>query len=159
MQNNIELTPPIQYSLVWFVVGSSIFAAIILLNGYILFSTRKKKIRTVSTLPIIPPVYVDIEKIKQKYFSLITQIEKQYHGKEINERTVHQLLSITLRLFVFEIKGLATHKFTLSEIKRADVTVLANVIEALYPPEFEAISNGDANAAIAMSRKMVQEWS
>ena len=159
MQNNIELTPPIQYSYFWIIIGSTLLIAVLVLNGYILFSTRKKKIRSVGALPILPPAYIDVEKIKQKYFSLITQIEKQFHGNEINERTVHQLLSITLRLFVFEIKGLATHKFTLSEIKRADITALANVIEVLYPPEFEAISRGDANSAIALARKMVQEWS
>jgi hypothetical protein len=158
MQSN-ELTPPMQYGITWFLIGSSILICVIALNAYILYSTRKKKIRAISTLPALAPVQIDINAIKQKYFSIITQIEKQYHLKQIDTRTVHQLLSITLRLFVYEIKGLELHKFTLSEIKRTDFTALAAVIEIYYPPEFKQIDNSDADKAIALARKLVQEWS
>lgn len=159
MQKNNELTPPIQYDILWVILGGIILLGVILWNSYIIWSTRKRKIRSLELLPILPPVPVSIEALRQKYLNLINQIEDQYQQKQIDVRQVHLLLSITIRLFVFEVKGIAVHRLTLKEIKQTDIKVLADVIEQYYRPEFVRQQSGDASQSIDLARKMVQQWS
>lgn len=159
MQNSQELVPPVQYSRIWLIVGLLLAVVVCLVNGYILWSTRKKKIRSIEHLPVLKPVVVSIDALKQKYFTLITEIEVQYRKNEIDARQVHLLLSTTARLFVFEVKGVSVHKFTLTEIKKLDLQALSSVIEEYYPPEFSKLGAGDPVKSIALARRMVQQWS
>lgn len=159
MQRNDLLTPPVQYNIIWLIAGSVLLLAVLALNFFILWSTRKKKIKSVATLPVLPPVQISIEELRKKYLGMITAIEFQYHNEEISLRQLHLLLSTTVRLFVFEVKGVAVHKLTLTEIKKIDLKALSDVIENYYPPEFERIENGKADNAISLARRMVQQWS
>lgn len=159
MPNSPELTQPMQYGAGWLSVGIALILLAIGVNAWVFIITRKRKIRSMATLPALPPAAPPLDALRQKYFSLITEIEMKYHQKEIVARTAYQLLSITLRLFVHEARGIATHKLTLAEIKRAGLENLGGVIEQYYPPEFSALDPSEVDKAIAVARKMVQEWS
>ncbi len=159
MQNSQELVPPVQYGRIWLIVGLLLAAIVCGVNGYILWSTRKKRIRSIQHLPVLKPVVVSIDALRQKYFTLITEIEVQYTKGEIDVRQVHLLLSTTARLFVFEAKGVSVHKLTLTEIRKLDLQALSDVIAEYYPPEFSKLEAGEAAKAIALARRMVQQWS
>lgn len=156
---NSELTQPMQYGAGWLSAGIILIVLVVGFNAWIFYSTRKKKQRKMATLPVLPPAAPPLDTLRQKYFALITEIEVKYHQQEITARTAYQLLSITVRLFVHEARGIATHRLTLAEIKRAGLDNLGNVIEHYYPPEFSSLNPAEVDTAIGIARKMVQEWS
>ncbi len=159
MQKNDLLSPSVQYNIIWFIIGAVLLLLIIVLYTYIFWTTRKKKIRTLATLPVITQVHVSIDALREKYLKIITTIEFQYQNKEIDLRQLHLLLSTTVRLFVYEVKGISVHKLTLTEIKNADLIKLYDVIVKYYPLEFDSLQNGDANNSVALAKGMVQQWS
>ena len=159
MQKNDQLTPPVQYSPIWLIVGTVLLLAIIAVNVYIYWSTRKKKITTIATLPMLPQTKISIEELRTKYLQMITTIEYKYQNHEFDLRQLHLLLSLTIRLFVFEAKGVAVHKFTLSEIQHAELKELYDVILQYYPIEFDAAQKRDAASSIELARRMVMQWS
>ncbi len=159
MQKNDLLSPSVQYNIIWFIIGAVLLLLIIVLYTYIFWTTRKKKIRTLATLPVITQVHVSIDALREKYLKIITTIEFQYQNKEIDLRQLHLLLSTTVRLFVYEVKGISVHKLTLTEIKNADLVKLYDVIVKYYPLEFDSLQNGDANNSVALAKGMVQQWS
>lgn len=159
MQKNDLLSPSVQYNIIWFIIGAVLLLLVIVVYMYIFWTTRKKKIRTLATLPVITQVHVSIDALREKYLKIITTIEFQYQNKEIDLRQLHLLLSTTVRLFVYEVKGISVHKLTLTEIKNADLVKLYDVIVKYYPLEFDSLQNGDANNSVALAKGMVQQWS
>jgi hypothetical protein len=159
MQRNDQLTPPVQYSPIWLIIGIVLVLAVIAVNVFIFWSTRKKKIKTIESLPMLPKTHISIEALRNKYLQMITTFEFKYHNHEIDLRQLHLLLSTTIRLFVFEAKGVAVHKFTLTEIQHTEFKALYDVILQYYPNEFDALLKGDANSAIELARRMVLQWS
>jgi carbon starvation protein CstA len=154
-----QLAPPVPYRPLWLIIGVTLLVAVVIWYGVVWYLTRRRKLHTIHTLPLLHPAVVDLAKLKAKYLALISDIERQYQAGKINARTVHQVLSMTVRLFVFEARGLRAHLLTLSDLKKSDQTALVALIEAYYPPEFAELENGSAPDAIAGAKGLVSAWS
>lgn len=159
MLSDVKPYDPSSYS--WW-VGAQALATISLLIitvAMIAWFTRKKKQKTVGTLKPKPIVLPDIPAIQQKYMKLIDEIEQGSKRNEITARGVHQKLSVLLRYFVYEIKGVRTPMLTLAELKMTSFISLTSAVETYYEPEFDAVKTGDVPSAIATAREVVSKWS
>lgn len=159
MQNAVDNYPPIQYSSVWLFVGIALVCLVVLWFGFVLWLTRRKKIRNVTNLRPVVPVVPDLAALQAKYLALVLEVEQSAARNEIDVRGVHQKMSILLRFFAYEAKGIKAHVLTLADLKQTRLTSIANAIEGYYTPEFNQLKRGDSAAAIAKAREVVTTWS
>ena len=160
MQNESDLSGLHQYSLWPLAIALLLIVAIVIVFLSILWTTRKKPIKSVATLPKALKQEVDIAALQQKYLQLVDALEGSYLNKEITARVAHQQLSLLLRLFVREVTGYRVDVMTLADIKRNDkLTRLAGPIELYYEPEFAAALMGNVSHAISKGKEMIITWS
>ncbi|MBR2704627.1 MAG: hypothetical protein IKE91_04070 [Clostridia bacterium] len=100
----------------------------------------------------------NIPAIKNKYIKKLNGIESKYKEEKIDLRKAYQEISENVRLFVFEVTDITTQNFSLSEIKKANIPGLYELIEEYYEPEFAEKSVGDFDDAINKARRIVSEW-
>ena len=100
----------------------------------------------------------DIPVIKSKYLNQLNSIEYKYNNEMIELRKAYQLISETIRLFVFEITDITTQNYSLSEIKKLNIPILYELIKEYYEPEFASKSIGDFNNSINKARRVINEW-
>lgn len=159
MPSDISAYPPFSYSIFWTILLS---VGIILLIGWyagVIWSTRRKPLRTVATLKPGGIAPIDIPAMQAKYLGLIDQIERAYRAHEMDSRIVHQKLSILLRFFAQEAHGLRAFSLTLGDLRKTRYTQLTHAIETYYTPEFQAVLDGDAVQALRTAREVVTTWS
>lgn len=160
MPNGSDLSGLSQYSVWPLVVAAVLVASVLAAAGVIAWSTRKKPLKTVATLPKASAPVIDLAALRQKYLQLIDQLEAAYARREISARSLHQQLSVTLRLFVREATGYKADVMTLADIKRnAKLKRLASPIESYYEPEFAAALSGNVQHALAEGKEMISSWS
>lgn len=159
MQKPNDIFPPFNYTTTWLIAGIICITLIIGMFVGIFFITRKKKVKKINDLKAATYVKPDISAIKQKYLALLAEIEKQHTAGTTKERESHQLLSITVRLFVYEATGAAVHNLTLSDIKQTRYENLGSLIEEYYPIEFdELIKNASFAVALKKAQELVTSW-
>jgi hypothetical protein len=158
VQNTDELLPPIDYSVVWLILGIALILVLALYFAAILFFTRHKDIKTIGSLPILPAQPVDLTELKAKYLNLIADVEQSFNSRKVLSRDAHQRLSMIVRYFAFEASGFRAHIMTLSDIEKADRHNLAETIKQYYPPEFNGLNDGSVAEAAVAARGVVQSW-
>ena len=79
-------------------------------------------------------------------------------GEHISLRHCYQKLSKYVREFVADLSGIKVNKCTLNDIKQMNMPVLASLIEEFYEVEFAKVSVGDAEAAIAKTKRIIETW-
>ena len=159
MQNvdKLVLNPPIQYPYIWLYIGLGILGAIGI--GYLIlfFATRRKKIRSISSLKQLPPT-LDMNGLKQKYIAIIDEQYLQYQNGQLTLRRLHTNLSMAVRSFVFEAKLFPAPRLTLQDLKRAPYQSLTNVVSNYYEKEFSDVEHGDPAASVQIAKDMVVQW-
>ena len=100
----------------------------------------------------------NIKIIKGKYLNQLDSIEHKYKNKTIELRKAYQLISETIRMFVFEITDITTQNYSLSEIKKLNIPILYDLIEEYYEPEFASKPKGDFENSIIKARRVINEW-
>ena len=159
MPNDGNLYEPVGYS-VWLLIGFiTLIAAVLIWYGFVIWLTRKKKQRTVENLAAKVPVLPDIPAIQKKYLALIDEVERSYQQGAMKSRAVHQKLSLLLRYFVHETKGLRAYTLTLSDLRHTRYAKLVEAIDSYYVPEFHEVLTGDVPTALATAREVVTTWS
>ena len=76
----------------------------------------------------------------------------------INLREAYQLISESIRMFIFEVTDITTQNYSLIEIKKLNIPKLYELIEEYYEPEFSSKPSGDFEAAINKARRIIREW-
>jgi hypothetical protein len=156
MQSADNLAPPIQYSLIWLVVGTLMLMLVAGWIGFVLWSTRAKKIKLIDDLkPLSAP---DLDLLKAKYLQLIDELNRRYLAQELSLRKLHQELSKTVREFIHEGHYYPAPFLALYEMKQLPYQSLGRLIAAYYPEEFAAMTKGDATAAVHAAREVVIQW-
>lgn len=136
-----------------------VIAFLILSIGVLVFLLIRRYRKT----NVKPKVRVEItpanrENIKQKYFSLLNELETKCSNNKISNRKAYQELSKITRHFVYEATGIKVHNYTLQEIKETNIAGLYSVISECYMPEFAVDKNGEIYSSIAKARKVIEEW-
>lgn len=157
MQISVDLQEPFRYS----VIPLLILIIVVCVITYIIIhdkrdkSNKQTKIKTVE----IPEKNIkNIPVIKNKYLEELDNIKDKYENKKIELRMAYQMISSSIRMFIFEVTDIETQNYTLEEIKKIDMPVLYELIEEYYEPEFSAKSIGDFNEAINKARRIIEKW-
>lgn len=154
MQIDTSLQEPFSYS-----IYPVIFFFVLLLLP-IIISLLKKYIKLPKKEQAIYNYYVtkDIYTIKSEYLNKLNKLEKNLVDGKITSRKAYQELSMTIRLFVYELTGVEVQSYTLREIKKLNIPVLYELIKEYYDPEFSKISKGNIKLSIDKTRGVIQKW-
>lgn len=148
---------PINYSPVWFLVGLVFAGLAIGIIAIILYVTRKKEIKTISTLKIKPPKVVNMNVLRDKYIKLINEAEERFKRRQIKASQCHQQISLLVRLFFYEGMGFHADVMTLNDLKKSNYRNLEKLIGEYYPDEFDTLEKGSVADAAEKARKIVRE--
>ena len=154
MQTTINLQELFTYSLIPLII-TTVF--IIGLTIYLICSKNQFKVKNnVKTIPEINKKNITV--IKIKYLQQLNEIEYRYNNKKIELRKAYQLISESIRLFVFEVTNITTQNYSLAEIKKINIKELYELIEEYYEPEFASKTVGDFISSINKARRVINEW-
>lgn len=156
MQTSINLQEPFAYSIIPVIIT----ICLTLIETYYLIYTKKKKdmVDEVKVEAIPEKNIKNIPVIKGKYLNQLDTIEYRYINNMIELRKAYQMISETVRLFVFEITDITTQNYSLAEIKKLNIPILYELIKEYYEPEFASKSVGDFTTSINKARRVINEW-
>ena len=158
MQTSINLQEPFAYSIIPVIIT----ICLTLIETYYLIYTKKKKEKNMVDevkVKAIPEKNIkNIPLIKGKYLNQLDTIEYRYTNNMIELRKAYQMISETVRLFVFEITDITTQNYSLTEIKKLNIPILYELIKEYYEPEFACKSVGDFTTSINKARRVINEW-
>ncbi|MGN0401479.1 MAG: hypothetical protein ACI4HQ_04360 [Acetatifactor sp.] len=97
-------------------------------------------------------------RLRMKYFRILDELHGKVCSGQISLRHCYQKLSISVREFVSEMTGVKVSRCTLNDIRRMNMPVLAGLMEEFYTVEFAKVSVGDAEAAIAKTKRVIETW-
>ncbi len=152
-----SLYGPLFYNISWTIIGSLFILAAVAIVGAIFYVTRKKQVKSLSTLRVEQPKILDMDALKKKYLGLIDQAERSYQDHRIKASVAHQHFSLIVRLFYGEALGFRADIMTLDDLKRSSYTQLIKTIEKLYPDEFDTLEKGSVKDAAANARQLVED--
>jgi hypothetical protein len=155
--DSVSLNPPIQYSIIWLIIGAVLLLLIAVWYGVLFWLTRHKPYASLANLKPAPPGF-DLEKLKQKYLQLIDECYNAYKHDHATLRSLHKGLSMTVRYFVHEANHFPAPRLTLADLKRAPYPELSRVVEDYYAKEFAAVEHGNAEASVEAAKDMVRRW-
>jgi len=158
MPITVELQDMFRYSFIPVAIAV-VLAVAIGVAGLIYFVKHKKEKpvkQVVKPQPVPKPV--NEVQIRDKYCSLIDELEITYKNGQMSNRKAYQKLSELLRQFVFELTGVKVHNFTLEEIKRVNMPNLTRIIDECYAPEFSVDKKGNIDDTIKKTRMVIEEW-
>lgn len=119
-----------------------------------LFKPKEKAVEEV--IEIKKPV--DVMGVKDKYLGQLNQIEQDINSNRIPIRDAYQNMSACIRGFVKEMTGIEVTNYTLQDIQRLNMPLLATLIEEYYAPEFAANSIGDSMASLQKTKRAIERW-
>ena len=159
MQTSIKLQEPFNYSIILLVIAIGL---VLIITFYFVYSrkrNKKQRPQKEEKEKAIPEKNIkNVPVIKGKYLNQLDSIEYKYTNNMIDIRKAYQLISETIRLFVFEITDITTQNYSLSEIKKLNIPNLYELIEEYYEPEFASKSTGDFSSSISKARRVIKEW-
>lgn len=156
-EDNTTLNPPIQYSILWLIIGIALVVGILAWYGLLFWLTRRRKVNTLANQGLATSGS-ELDRLKAKYLALIDECYQSYTKKQTSLRGLHRGLSMTVRYFVFEAKHFPAPRLTLSDLKHAPYPQLTKVISDLYAKEFALIEHGDPLEAVEAAKEMVRQW-
>lgn len=162
MPITVELQDMFSYSLllVALVVALVVLAGVLLLIFFVMKGKAKKPVVAKQEAKPVTPMEkpVTSEQLKQKYCAMIDDLENKCRDGKLSNRKAYQELSVILRRFVYEVTGVAVHKFTLEEMNRLNMPNLTSLITECYAPEFSVDKEGNIYDTMNKTRMVIKEW-
>lgn len=158
MQTSINLQEPFEYSVIYLIIAIVLFVLLTCYFIYIMNAKKKEKVVEVQIKEIPEKNVKDIPVIKNKYLNQLESIHYRYTNNIIELRKAYQLISESVRMFVFEVTDITTQNYSLYEIERLNMPELYNLIKEYYEPEFASKSEGDFESSINKARRVINEW-
>ena len=157
MKTSVELQAPFNYLILWIIIavlfiGGVIFAQIFLRKKLGDRLKREKKLRLKKIAE------ATLEGKKKKYIGELLYIESDLQQNRITVRQAYQRISMTIRMFVFEVTGIKVQKYTLSEIRKVNIPQLTNLVREYYEPEFARETRADIRASLLKTRRLIEAW-
>lgn len=158
MQTSVNLQNLYSYSSAPLILA---ILALVFLTIYVYNKKNKpqEKLNKVETTKKIPEKNIkDIPTIKKRYLSDLNSIEDKYQNGKYDLRQAYQQISECVRMFVFEVTDIQTLNYTLTEIKKLNITGLYDLIKEFYEPEFALKSKADFADSINKAKDIVKKW-
>lgn len=158
MQTSINLQDPFTYSSIPLIITITLVIIFTIYFIYLRIVKSKEILEEVEIKEIPEKNIKNIPVIKSKYLAQLDAIEYKYENKMIELRKAYQLISESMRLFVFEITDITTQNYSLAEIRKLNIPNLYELIEEYYEPEFASKSVGDLQNSINKARRVINQW-
>lgn len=157
MKTSVELQSPFSYMIVWVIIAVIFIAAVIFVQYY-LRKQLSDRLRNEKQIRIKKINEATLEGKKKKYLMELSFIENDLLSNRITVRKAYQKLSMTIRMFVYEVTGIKVQKYTLSEIKRVNIPQLTYLVREYYEPEFARETRADIRASLFRTRRLIESW-
>lgn len=146
---------PMGYSVWWPLLGA---ALLILCAGTVAWIWIVTKPRTNTGVPVFVAPR-NPSSVKQKYRSLIDDIQHRYDAGQLDGRAAHLELSLVVRTFVHEMTGLKTQRMTLAQLREHRLPLAGDAVERFYPAEFSRLGQDYSVPESAQTaREVVAQW-
>jgi hypothetical protein len=154
-----DFFPPLGYDWWWWLVLPLFIALLVL---WILLSRRfagmrgwRRRGEGGPVTPKVLPLPVDV---RRKALARITSVEQRVAAGTISPRDAHIELSGILRELAFYTTRFDARTMTLTDLRRAGLTRLADTIAGFYPVNFAPAEAIEAQPAIDAARTAVSQW-
>jgi hypothetical protein len=155
MPGDESFFPPVQYSPLWFLLGVGIFVAIVIWYVAVIWFTRKR------ALPPPPPAPFSLplpDEARNRYLGFIDDVNAGYRRGTLSYSDAHHELSVIIRAFAAEARGVRAPYMTLQDLRDGDHTALADIVEKLYPGEFSGRQENPIEVAVSRAKGLVSTW-
>jgi len=148
--------PPVQYSFIWLMIGVGIFVLIAI--GYVLiwWLTRAKP------QPVdpsrIPQSFELTPTVRERYLGLIETVNARHAAGESTYSEAHHELSLVVRSFALEARGVRAPYMTLDDLRRTSHKPLADTIAGYYPGAFSGVEGESVARATERAKALVSSW-
>ena len=148
--------PPVQFSPLWVILG---VVLLVLVAGWIVFvlvfTRRRPQAVTGDPLPGIP---YSVGTLRDTYLALIDDVGRAHAAGVLDYRQAHQRLSLIVREFAAQARGIRAQYMTLADLRALQLTPLSATVGELYPGAFSGIETGTVEDAADRARRLVGEW-
>lgn len=146
---------PVQYTILWPVLGLVLIALVIAWYVWMLRHVRRRA-RGSAPKPVAAP---SPSVLRERYLGLIGEIEQEHADGVLSTRRAHQRLGGILRMYAHESSGVRAQVMTLADLDRAGLVPLTRAVSAYYPVEFREAETGSVPEAASLARQVVTTWS
>jgi hypothetical protein len=148
--------PPVQYSALWLILGIVILVIIIGWYVFVLvFNRRRAQPYASDPLPGIPHQGTAL---RDTYLTLVDDIARAHAAGELDFREAHQRLSLVVREFAAQARGVRAQYMTLEDLRATPLAPLTATVGEIYPGAFSGDETGSFAAAADRARMLVREW-
>jgi hypothetical protein len=149
--------PPVQYSPIWILIGLALILVVIAWIVFVLVFTRRRP-QPAPTADPLAGLPLDPLALQASYVSLIDEVAMAHANGTLDFRQSHQRLSLLVRQFAGETRGIRASYMTLEDLRALRLTPLSSTVGELYPGAFSAQETGSVDEAVARARRLVREW-
>ncbi|OFI39455.1 hypothetical protein BIU82_14095 [Arthrobacter sp. SW1] len=150
MQDDLGFYAPLQYGSQWMWLGLVLLAAVI---AWLLRPARQERR---AAAPGTPPA--DMSTLRSRYLAAIDAVVADAAAGRVPEREAHQRLSLLLRGFAGEVRGVNATHMTLAELRDHGLGAVAEGVAGMYPAEFAAATQSSVERSAALARQAVHTW-
>jgi hypothetical protein len=148
--------PPVQYSILWMLLGLLILLVVIGWYVFVfVFNRRRPQPYASDPLPGIPHQGTAL---RDTYLSLVDDIATAHAAGELDFREAHQRLSLVVREFAAQARGVRAQYMTLEDLRATPLAPLSATVGEIYPGAFSGDDTGSFDAAADRARRLVREW-
>jgi hypothetical protein len=148
---------PVQYHhwVVYLVVGLLLVA---LVAGWYVFMVRHSARRLPPTVGGGVTGAAQLAALQSKYQSLVSEVATEHQAGRLGDRAAVNRLSLLLRFFAHEAKGVDARVMTLADLRRSQLPSVSGAVEQYYPPSFQRDAPGDVSSAVDTARGVIRSW-
>jgi len=147
--------PPVQYSLLWVLLGVALILLVIGWYVFVLVFTRRKP-QPYLAEPL--PGFPQGPQLQATYLGLVDDVQRAYADGTLDFREAHQRLSLVVREFAAQARGVRAQYMTLEDLRATPLAPLSATVGEIYPGAFSGDDSGSFEVAANRARTLVREW-
>lgn len=151
VQDDLGFYAPLQYGSQWMWLGILLSVLLAAVIAWLLRPARK-----VRRTPAVRPA--DMSTLRSRYLAAIDALVADAAAGRVPEREAHQRLSLLLRGFAGEVRGINATHMTLAELREHGLGAVAEGVAGMYPAEFAAATQSTVERSAVLARQVVHTW-
>lgn len=151
-----QLALPGNYSLLWPLLGMVLLAAV---AGYLAWAVRSTRAGAPAGRGGRRRTDGASSEVRARYLRDLEDLERRFDVGDVDSRALHQELSVLVRAFAEEVRGLPALTLTAADLRKiGKAKRLARIVERYYEPAFATSSKLKPQTSISEARKLVDSW-
>ncbi|WP_120522215.1 hypothetical protein [Arthrobacter celericrescens] len=153
MLDDIGFYAPLQYGTHWMWLG--LLLLVLLASG---LAWLFRPARTAGTARTTARAR-DLPSLRARYLAAIDDVVADAGSGRLPQREAHQRLSLLLRRYAGEARGIRATHMTLQELHAYGLGAIAEGVAGMYPAEFAPARPADVEQSAELARRAVRTWS